>query len=110
MKHWLYNTLDAKWHWYRFEYQFRGSIHCHGVAKLNNDPDLCKLSDTALKGYLADVSEDESTPDSLTVINGKIASEKICQYYDWILSTCNPDPPDEGDWIKTNYSSMSKKL
>ena len=61
---------------------------------------MCKLSDTALKGYLADVSEDESTPDSLTVINGKIASEKICQYYDWILSTCNPDPPDEGDWIK----------
>ena len=58
------------------------------------------MSDTALKGYLADVSEDESTPDSLTVINGKIASEKICQYYDWILSTCNPDPPDEGDWIK----------
>ena len=100
MKHWLYNTLDAKWHWYRFEYQSRGSIHCHGVAKLNNDPDLCKLSDTALKGYLADVSEDESTPDSLTVINGKIASEEICQYYDWILSACNPVPPDEGNWIK----------
>lgn len=30
--------------------QSRGSIHCHGVAKLNNDPGLCKLSDTALKG------------------------------------------------------------
>ena len=58
------------------------------------------MSDTALKGYLADVSEDESTPDSLTVINGKIASEEICQYYDWILSACNPVPPDEGNWIK----------
>ena len=91
---------SAKWHWYRFKYQSRGSIHCHGVAKLNNDPGLCKLSDTALKGYLADVSEDESTSDSATVINGKIASEKICQYYNWILSTCNPDPPDEGNWIK----------
>ena len=44
--------------------QSRGSIHCHGVAKLNNDPGLCKLSNTALKGYLADASEDESTPDS----------------------------------------------
>ena len=76
IEHGLYNTLDAKWHWYRFEYQSRGSIHRHGVAKLNNDPGLCKLSDTALKGYLADVSEDESTPDSLTVINGKIAGEK----------------------------------
>lgn len=42
IKHWLYDSLDAKWHWYRFEYQSRGSIHCHGVAKLNNDPGLCK--------------------------------------------------------------------
>ena len=43
IKHWLYDSLDATWHWYRFEYQSRGSIHCHGVAKLNNDPGLCKL-------------------------------------------------------------------
>ena len=35
IKYWLYDTLDAKWHWYRFEYQGRGSIHCHGTAKLN---------------------------------------------------------------------------
>lgn len=42
IKHWLYDSLDAKWHWYRFEYQSRGSIHCRGVAKLNNDPGLCK--------------------------------------------------------------------
>lgn len=42
IKHWLYDSLDVKWHWYRFEYQSRGSIHCHGVAKLNNDPGLCK--------------------------------------------------------------------
>ena len=43
VKYWLYDTLDAKWHWYRFEYQGRGSIHCHGTAKLNNDPGLCNL-------------------------------------------------------------------
>ena len=44
VKHWLYNTLDAKWHWHRFEYQGRGSIHCHGTAKLKNDPGLCELT------------------------------------------------------------------
>ena len=55
-----------------FKYQYRGGIHCHGVAKLNNGLGLCKLSDTALKGYLADVSEYESA----TVVNGKIANEK----------------------------------
>ena len=35
MKNWLYDTLDADWHWYRHEYQgVKGSIHCHGTAKL----------------------------------------------------------------------------
>ena len=53
IKYWLYNSLDAKWHWYGFEYQTRGSIHCHGVAKIKNDPGLCELSHTAPDGYLA---------------------------------------------------------
>lgn len=35
IKHWLYETLDAKWHWFRYEYQGRGSIHCHGTANMN---------------------------------------------------------------------------
>ena len=34
VKQWLYETMNAEWHWYRFEYQHRGSIHCHGTAKL----------------------------------------------------------------------------
>ena len=50
IKHWLYKSLDAKWHWYRYEYQSRGGIHCYGAAKLSNsDPGLCKFSDTLLK-------------------------------------------------------------
>ena len=52
IKHWLYETVDAKWHWFRYEYQGRGSIHCHGTAKLSNDPGLCHLSEIALKGFL----------------------------------------------------------
>ena len=51
IKYWLYDTLDAKWHWYRFEYQGRGSIHCHGTAKLKNDPGLSQLTKTALKFF-----------------------------------------------------------
>ena len=54
LKHWLYETLDAEWHWYRYEFQARGSIHCHGTAKLKSDPGLCKLTDIALKGFLAE--------------------------------------------------------
>lgn len=29
-----------------------------------------------------------------------MATKKICQYVDWLLSTCNPNPPDNGLWIK----------
>lgn len=52
VKHWLYEALGAEWHWYRFEYAvMRGSIHCHGVAKLKSDPGLCKLTKKALEGH-----------------------------------------------------------
>ena len=53
VKYWLKDSLQASWHWYRYEYAVqRGSIHCHGVAKLKNDPGLCSLTEKALKGYL----------------------------------------------------------
>jgi hypothetical protein len=53
-------TLGAKWHWFRYKYQGRGSIHCHGTAKLNNAPGLCQLTQTALKGFLAQKTKDEN--------------------------------------------------
>ena len=37
IKFWSNNLLNAEEYWYRFEYQARGSIHCHGVAKLKNE-------------------------------------------------------------------------
>ena len=54
LKYWLYDTLDAEWHWYRYEFEARGSIHCHGAAKLKSDPGLCKFTYIALKGFLAE--------------------------------------------------------
>jgi len=39
----------------------RGSIHCHGTAKLNNDPRLCELTEIALDGFLAEQSQIETT-------------------------------------------------
>ena len=43
--------LDADWHWFRFEYQARGSIHAHGCAKLKNDPDITTLRACAAKPW-----------------------------------------------------------
>lgn len=79
IKHWLYNSLDAEWHWYRFEYQARGSIHRHGVAKLKNDPGLCQLSETALKvlkGYLAEVSLEKAEQSDILEVNKQILEGK----------------------------------
>ena len=96
----MYNCLDAKWHWYRFEYQARGSIHCHGVAKLKNDPGLCKLSEKALKGYLAEKAPKNADTANLPelnqqIVDGKKASEVLCKYVDWLLSTVNPVPAEQ---------------
>ena len=42
VKHWLYNILNTQWHWYHFEFAvLREGIHCHGLAKLKDDPGLC---------------------------------------------------------------------
>ena len=106
IKHWLYNTLDAKWHWFRYEYQSRiGSIHCHGTAKLKNDPGLCQLREQALEGFLAEqnlsATDSAMNNETLTKIEqGKLASSTICQYVDWLLSTMNPLSPDDNFWIK----------
>ena len=97
VKHWLYDTLGAKWHWFRYEYQGTGSIHCHGTAKLNNDPGLCQLTETALKGFLAEKVKDENDcPDTSQldqdIETGKKAADTACQYVDWILSTVFSKP------------------
>lgn len=114
IKHWLYRSLNAEWHWYRFEYQARGSIHCHGVAKLKNDPGLCNLSETALKGYLAEslikkAGQAEIEELNLQIAQGKKASKTVCQYVDWLLSTYNPDSPENGIWVKPTVHPCQKR-
>ena len=104
IKYWLYRSLDAEWHWYRFEYQARGSIHCHGVAKLKNDPGLCSLSEIALNGYVAErliknAEQAEIEELNLQIAQGKKASKTVCQYVDWLLSTYNPDCPENRTWV-----------
>ena len=111
IKFWLKKSLGASWHWYRYEYAVqRGSIHCHGVAKLQNDPGLCKLTEQALQGFLAFKFMDEHQG-SLTdeqvqelqekVEQGKNAESIVCNYVDFLLTTWNPCSPDEG-WAKPN--------
>ena len=104
IKHWLYKTLDAEWHWYRYEYQARGSIHCHGIAKLKNDPGICNLAETALIGFKLQnkAEEDIAQPqgNASMIQDGVHSARIICSYADWLFSTFNPDPPEDGNWVK----------
>ena len=114
VKYWLYETLGAKWHWFRYEYQGRGSIHCHGTAKLNNDPGLCQLTETALKGFLAQkFKEDNNCSDTAELDQeieaGQRAANTVCQYVDWLLSTVNPNPPDQDIWIRPEIHPCQRR-
>ena len=98
IKIWLYEYLKADWHWYQFEYASRGSIHCHGLAKLKTDPDLIALTGVALRGYLCeaeksnnvDLSAEEVEQLYIEIREGHLASKSVCDYVDSLLTTLNP--------------------
>ena len=110
VKWWMYKSLGATWHWYRYEFAVqRGSIHCHGVAKLASDPGLCQLTGIALKGFLAaqkresllnDLTDTELSEIDSAIREGMQAEKQVCDYVDQLMSTCNPCHPDEGGWAK----------
>ena len=77
----------------------------HGTAKLDDDPGLCQLTQTALKGFLAERFKDENDYSDTTELDqdieaGQMAADTVCQYVDWLLSTINPNSPDENMWIR----------
>ena len=119
VKYWLKESLGATWHWFRYEYAVqRGSIHCHGVAKLENDPNLCELSEKVVKGYVTakslklshNLSEDDLSKKQLIIKEGQDAETVICQYVDSILTTVNPCNPDDEHWEKPSTHPCKKKF
>jgi len=85
----LKNTLGGTWHWFRYEYAVqRGSIHCHGIAKLESDLGVCDLSQTAL--YCKSVKDSNLSPDlslekEKDIKKGKEAETIICNYVDCLM-------------------------
>ena len=75
---------------------------------------MCQLTQTALKGFLAEKVKDENDcPDTSQLDQdieaGKKAADTACQYVDWILSTVNPNPPDEDMWIRPQVHPCQKR-
>ena len=97
--------MNAEWHWYRYEYQARGSIHSHGTAKLKSDPGLCSLTETALKGFISEKQSDSET-DSEVIYEGRKAAKIICNYVDTLITTWNPYPPESELWKKNTSSPL----
>lgn len=117
LKNWLYQSLGAKWHWFRYEFAInRGAIHCHGVAKLDSDPGLCELSKVAVNGHKSEKilsSEDKLSQELIEfhrnrVFEGLAAEKEICQYHDSLLTTMNPVNPEE--WSRPNVHPCKVKF
>ena len=116
MKYWLKKTLGATWYWFRYEYAVqRGSIHCHGVAKLKSNPNLCELSQIALQRYLAaqslakdQLSHEMSLQKQQEVREGHKAEKAICKYVDFLMSTQNPCTSN--DWLKPQVHPCKKQF
>ena len=101
VQHWLYDTLDAEWHWYCFEYQARGSTHAHGCAKLKNDQGICTLVEEAATGWLAEqemqTCKNVAAHEELlhAIEEGARAKAQALQYARWLVTICNDCIPDE---------------
>ena len=122
--------LDALWHWYRYEYQSRGTIHLHGLARLRSDPGLDKLGQLIYKGRKAaqllqqplkhgDVivplpedfqpitNRDDISKLEEDVRIGEDAERKVIKYHDFLVTAWNPDPnPDAKDQERSPYEPL----
>ncbi len=120
VRYWLKESLGASWYWFRYEYALqRGSIHCHGVAKLSDDPNLCELSKQALEGYLAsewlknnsrNISQQELLKKQCVIDVGQKAENIICDYVDSLTSTNNPCNLDNSNWVKPKIHPSRKRF
>ena len=89
INHRLYKTLDAEWHWCRYEYQARKNI-----------PSVCTFVEKAVVGWLA--SNRHQVLDDIDVVNdewliqeGEVAKTAVLEYADWLVATMNNSIPDE---------------
>ena len=93
----------------------RGSIHCHGLAKLKDDPGLCELTKVALKEHLASKELEEKSKNSPSEISGEdmhriqneIREAEIA--VDKLMSTVNPNIPYQSGWHKPEVHPCKKK-
>lgn len=65
--YWIEKILGASreaggWYWYRLEYQHRGAVDIHGVARLGSAPDTYKLAQEIIEGHKASLTSEDLDP------------------------------------------------
>jgi len=100
LNHRLYKTLDAEWHWCRYEYQARKNI-----------PSVCTFVEKAAVGWLA--SNRHQVLDDIDVVNdewliqeGEVAKTAVLEYADWLVTTMNNSIPDESWLVPVSASPL----
>ena len=84
------HTDNGGWWWYRFEWQFRGVIHAHGLVKIGgNAPDTYELADQAIERQrLLDLKKTEYTEKEIESMKlGETAEKIICEFHDKLVCT-----------------------
>ena len=81
------STDYGGWIWFRYEWQHRKIIHCHGLLRMGNAPDTYELNDKCLEGFRASLKEeDEQTAEDRELIRiGKAAEVELVQFYDSLI-------------------------
>jgi hypothetical protein len=83
------------WVWFRYEWQFRRIIHCHGLIRMGNAPDTYDLFDKCNAGYNIAMNAKEknlilSASDEDIVQLGKESEILLCKFYDELIA-CDVD-------------------
>jgi hypothetical protein len=86
------------WVWFRYEWQFRRIIHCHGLIRMGNAPDTYDLFEKCNTGYNLEMNAKEknlilSLSEEQIVKIGKESEVLLCQFYDQLIS-CDVDIPN----------------
>ena len=66
----------------RYEYQHRGTLHFHGLARFGDAPDIYLLTSQALEGYIASQKIEKSPQDLIKINYGVDCERQIIEFHD----------------------------
>jgi ATP-dependent DNA helicase PIF1 len=92
------------WIWFRYEWQHRKIIHCHGLMRMGNAPDTYELNDKCNLGYTTSLLPQPLTKEQAEIVRiGKESEKEIIAFYDSLI--CCDAELSHSDWQKCKPTS-----